>query len=384
MIIDSLRELQLEEPDRGLYQQADFILERCWPDSNAQLLLEYRNAAGEILAARWSPCREELSRRLAPDRRRSDCRAVLRSGPNGQPLLLHLRGADAELPSLQALLRSPQSQLLSHRPGKRAVLQWHDGETRCFAKVFRSSRALERAAAGLELAAVTAKGWRTPRLLRRLRHARCGLLSAVEGRSMHQLIRLGQLDRALARQIGASLRSLQTMALEAPLKPHRHADEAAVLAHWSGLLQAYFPELGRSIAAPLQRISSALHKAQASQLVPCHRDLHDKQILIQPFQPPGLIDFDTITLADPSLDLANLIAHLELRQLQGSCSQTLKTTLQAGVLEGYGNNIDPHLLATYLDATRLRLVCVYAFRPRWRNLAEPLLSRIGTGSHTIS
>ena len=34
---------------------------------------------------------------------------------------------------------------------------------------------------------------------------------------------------------------------------------------------------------------------------------------------------------------------------------------------------DPGRLAVHAEATRLRLACVYAFRPRWRGVAQDLL-----------
>jgi aminoglycoside phosphotransferase (APT) family kinase protein len=49
-----------------------------------------------------------------------------------------------------------------------------------------------------------------------------------------------------------------------------------------------------------------------------HRDLHDKQLILDETG-VGLIDFDLAALGDPSLDLANLVVHLQGREAQGRC-----------------------------------------------------------------
>jgi hypothetical protein len=83
-------------------------------------------------------------------------------------------------------------------------------------------------------------------------------------------------------------------------------------------------------------------------------------------------------MGDPALDVANLLVHLELRSRQQHCSPGRSQRAAAAFLEGYQPG--PELwdrVAAYALATRVRLACVYAFRPRWRSLAPRLLDGYG-------
>ncbi|WP_396134697.1 phosphotransferase [Cellulomonas sp. ATA003] len=53
-----------------------------------------------------------------------------------------------------------------------------------------------------------------------------------------------------------------------------------------------------------------------------HRDLHDKQLLVDGSGGIGLLDFDLAAAGEAALDLANLLVHLELRVHQG-CARRL-------------------------------------------------------------
>lgn len=108
-----------------------------------------------------------------------------------------------------------------------------------------------------------------------------------------------------------------------------------------------------------------------------HRDLHDKQLLLAPDCLPGLIDFDTLACGPAALDLANLLAHLEWRVLQGKARAEQALAVGSSLIEGYDCASTVQDLQPFLDATRIRLACVYAFRPRWRSAALAIPARIG-------
>lgn len=104
-----------------------------------------------------------------------------------------------------------------------------------------------------------------------------------------------------------------------------------------------------------------------------HRDLHDQQLLFDGAR-LGLLALDTAALGEPELDLANLSVHLELRATQGLLDPALRAAGQEAVtVVSRALGADPARLALHAEATRLRLACVYAFRPRWRTLAQGLL-----------
>lgn len=111
-----------------------------------------------------------------------------------------------------------------------------------------------------------------------------------------------------------------------------------------------------------------------------HRDLHDKQLLYCADSGSlGLLDFDTAALAEPALDLANLAVHLRLRADQGAVTAEAHKTAEAAVVTAAADlSVPARRLHLYTVATQLRLVCVYAFRPQWRHLAQSWLDSLLT------
>ncbi len=115
--------------------------------------------------------------------------------------------------------------------------------------------------------------------------------------------------------------------------------------------------------------------------MPAHRDLHDKQLLAGDGASIGLLDFDTLTLAEPALDLANLRVHLLLRRDQGRWSPARTGVALAAVdrvLDGSG--VDPERTRAYAAATALRLACVHAYRPADRAVALQWWERLVAGA----
>ena len=108
-----------------------------------------------------------------------------------------------------------------------------------------------------------------------------------------------------------------------------------------------------------------------------HRDLHDKQVVVGAHI--GLLDLDTLAVGERALDLANALAHLELRVDQGLMTAAAARVARRAFLEGA--DPDPETrerIPAHLGVARLRLAGVYAFRPRWRALARAL-ARSGDG-----
>ncbi len=109
-----------------------------------------------------------------------------------------------------------------------------------------------------------------------------------------------------------------------------------------------------------------------------HRDFYDKHVFVSE-SGAGLLALDTVAIGEPALDLANMIVHLELRALQGRGTSWLAGRAAGAFLNGY----DPEpavevRLAAYRDAAWLRLACVYAYRPAWRDLVPQIVERIGS------
>jgi len=138
------------------------------------------------------------------------------------------------------------------------------------------------------------------------------------------------------------------------------------------------------VVGPLpRRVFEALAEGSCGS-VPLHRDFHDKQVFIDAAGRAGILDFDTMALGEPALDVANMLVHLELRALQHRCSPEAAGQAAEAFMEAYRPEAPVRQrLAAYEAATRLRLACLYTWRPAWRHLGPVLLGgqkrRRGTG-----
>ena len=95
-----------------------------------------------------------------------------------------------------------------------------------------------------------------------------------------------------------------------------------------------------------------------------HRDFYDKQVFVTHEDTVGLLDFDTLTTGEAALDLANALVHFELRALLGQHATNTAHGVIAAMLDGYRSEGETwRRLGAHAAASRLRLLCVYAFRP---------------------
>ncbi|MGH3937428.1 MAG: phosphotransferase [Pseudonocardiaceae bacterium] len=286
-------------------------------------------------------------------------------------LRLHAAG-DPELPALAAALSEPGTELLGHRPGRRAVLREPDGH---YVKVVRPRRTA-RVVNGFREAAARLTGRpgapAVPRVCSADLTAGWVRLDELPGPSLHELLHTDpQTAAKLCVQVAGALAALGRAptadlpgASPASLPRHTHADEAAVLHRWladaDGRAGSGFIDRGAAV-------SDLLLALPDPQWALCHRDLHDKQLLrLNTTGGPtvGLLDLDTLCVADPALDAGNLLAHLLLRILQGHCRPSTATRcariLYAASLD---DGIAPAALKAYITAALLRLAAVYTLRP---------------------
>lgn len=155
--------------------------------------------------------------------------------------------------------------------------------------------------------------------------------------------------------------------------PYTVEDEVQTVGRWTELAVT-FDALGvpedrlRSVSASVAR--SLLSGASPAGLA--HRDLHDKQLLVDPVECSlGIIDCDTLAAAEPALDLANLSVHLEFRRVQGLLSTEAAALGRQWIREVSDSlHVPDSRFEAYAAATALRLACIYAFRPPYRTLAR--------------
>ena len=272
--------------------------------------------------------------------------------------------ADPELPALAAA--APGATVIGHRAGRRAVLCRRDS----YLKVVRPGRAA-RVVGGLAAARDLLGADPAAALLPAVDDAvGCVELAGLSGPTLHRLLADDPAAAdTLAGRTGAALAVLQS-APGARLAVHGHREEADVLRHWTADAAAWD---GADRTAAAEQLAARLVALPEPAWVPAHRDLHDKQIVAVGDR-VGLLDLDTLCSADPALDLANLLAHLRLRVLQGHCTAAVAGRCAARLRASAGGRAGAQAVATYTAATLLRLAAVYTFRPGPAGLPDRLAS----------
>lgn len=252
---------------------------------------------------------------------------------------------------LSALGAGHTGRLVVHRLHKRAVVLTDDRAV----KILRPGKASRVAEVSTALAtACTAAGFGSAEVLA---HTDDTVeFSLLPGRTLHELGDDG-LDgwRALA----AGWPAFAATALELP--EHTAADEVEVLRTWLGHAQR-FGSLERldELAAAVDDTCAALLRTP-DPAVTLHRDLHDKQALWDG-QRLHLLDLDTAARGEAALDLANLLVHIDLREMQGTLTRADEARAIVGsAVDALG--ISAQRLAAYASASRLRLAFLYSFRP---------------------
>jgi len=270
-----------------------------------------------------------------------------------------LAGRDGALPGLAPALARPGTVLLGHRPGRRAVLREADGH---YVKVVRPGRA-GRVARGLHGAGrLLAAAAAVPAVCATDDKVGWVRLDPLPGPALHHLLRSdGLAAAALAAGVATALAALRAADTgdTAGLPRHTATDEAAVVRRWVDDADGW---AGGDLAAHLDPVLGRLGTLRDPRWVPCHRDLHDKQVLATSHGAVGLLDFDTLCTADPALDVGNLLAHLCLRTLQGHARPVLAARCANALLDASGA-LDGPALRAYTGAALLRLAAVYTFRP---------------------
>ena len=287
-------------------------------------------------------------------------------------------GTDPRLPGLaRCLAAHPEGHIVSHRPGKRAVLRIGnpgDPEGERYVKIVRPGRA-----GRLHDALTRASSFDGPFRLQREVAAdeESSTTAALAGTTLHET--LPSVDGTWRRAWRDTLLAWAEALAVAPAPVggaaiHGPAEEIAVLETWHERAADVDPA---GAAVRERALGSARRELSRLEIPPrpvlIHRDLHDKQILHAPGLAPGLLDVDTAAIGDPALDLANLRAHASWRERQRiwgpEHARIAREEIDAAALRG---RIPAATLAAYEAGTLARLACVYAFRPRWRDLARSL------------
>ncbi|WP_211881533.1 phosphotransferase [Pseudarthrobacter albicanus] len=298
-------------------------------------------------------------------------------------------GGDRRLPALAQV--APLGDVVVHRAHKRAVVRAGDR----YFKIFRPRQSDEAADRHARMNALLRAGdFLTPDVVSYT--TGCLILTGLPGRSLFELGNdpaIGDVvfekawqkwSRGWVRQQSLARAPAYRPTLEA-LAPRTAAVELENLQRIVNLWLLHAQNIPAAqaqrdaVQAAVGQIAQQLLRTEPDPLVWSHGDLHDKQIFAQdPGAPLGLLDFDEAGRAEAAADLANLAVHLELRLRQGRLTAGRYRTARREVIAAAGElRVTPARFDAYANATRLRLGCLYSFRPRWAPLAREFLRQPG-------
>lgn len=341
---------------------------RAWPRSPTHLLLMFLDPHGAQISGQWFADRDRLHDAAAATP--PPAVAVPEAG-----VLLQPAGADRRLPALAELLARPGARLLAHRPERRAVVAL-TGETTSYVKVVRPGRAEAVLRATDRAATLAGDVLRIPRVLHYDEGRGTVEFAELPGRTALDVGRTASPERlrTMWTAVGRAVSELHAGSTTG-IASHNATDELAVTRRWLHLATGY----GLLFPDDTEAATAALACGRPGPTGLLHRDLHDKQLLVGPDSGSGigLLDVDTLAVGERALDIANLLAHLRLRTLQGSLPTSAANLARRSLLAAVEAHPDTEQrLPAYENAALLRLAAVYAFRPRWYDVARTLLHSV--------
>ena len=285
---------------------------------------------------------------------------------------------DPLIPSLAP--EAAKGNVIVHRAHKRAVI--HAGDQ--YVKVFRPGRAVDASSKHrIATSLLAGTSFNTPRILGA--GADVMVFSSLGGRSFYELgqdharVTDASFDAAWSQwsyawAVTASIAESSDFhdSLDS-LPAHPAETEVANLQRWINHWLRHsqgVPEAAAARSALLARAEAAINTLRSSPADPlgwAHGDLHDKQIFGSgQTGGPGLLDFDDSCLAEAALDLANLDVHVGLRLRQKLLTPRRYVIAHRRIVATAEKlHVSPERFAGYAACTRLRLACLYSFRPPW-------------------
>ncbi|MCU0863438.1 MAG: aminoglycoside phosphotransferase family protein [Planctomycetes bacterium] len=254
------------------------------------------------------------------------------------------------------------ARLCAWRPGRRAVLQLRtaDGTEHWLKLLDRKS--FRRASAAFAAVGEPLGEMRlqTPHLLL---PSSCGYVAAAaDGTPLRTL--LAGADAPPLTMLARALVALPFTAVhgELPIVDFERVRAASLQGLAQGALLR--PEL-QSLAAAIAELPAPRPPARTGFV---HGDLHDKQLFLAEDR-ATLIDLEGMAVGDPRFDLANLVEHVRLRDLQ---QHGADSGLAEALLARCGITAEDSAVRAFRALVRARLCGVYALRPRWRELVARL------------
>jgi hypothetical protein len=354
-------------------------LQRVLVSSRRPLQLVYTQEKATVFAEHHGDACEAEAERLRASLAKSrrglsgglDGGAVLADPASG--LVLRRPGLDTRLPGLRmlhdpdaarALIAAIEGQdpgpvtvsLMAHRLGKRAVLRCENADRQVRYARLRT----DKSGSGQTAFARHQRLWaalkddpllRVPEPLGQSTEMGVALFAELPGTAP---VLEGSEGVRACHAIGRALTRLQDLRLS-DLPVHDGMAEAMLLRTWHSRLTTVFPTRAEAFVVAIDTVCPALvrHRFRA---VPCHRDLHEKQVLMDGAR-AGLLDFDTLCLGHPAMDAGNLMAHLFL---MGVTTGRRRAAVETAIVNAI-RHVPERDLRLWRRAALLRLCMIYAF-----------------------
>lgn len=279
-----------------------------------------------------------------------------------------LRGIRHVVPD--ALTGGSDVRLLAWRIGRRAVLRVANGSKAHIVKIYHKDR--EQALRWGALPDARDRPWRRPEVLEWNPDSRTMKIEFCPGRSLNERWLAAGSEPEDARRIAEVLGWLALAPIPSGFPRYGPADEIRLLLD---RLASFHDTLKKSPPRAdeiAERVIRALEVAPDSPVVLCHRDLHDKQLLIDGRGRGTLLDLDLAAAGPAALDVGNILGHLRLRALQGTRVRWRE------IAEDVARRAVPargasESLPRWTAATLLRLALIYCRRRRSATLVDRLL-----------
>lgn len=259
-------------------------------------------------------------------------------------------------------------ELLAWRLGSRAIFRLGSGH---FAKVFRKDRHtlmrwefLKSNSTGNRIQIPEVTDWDSKNKVLTVK--------AAPGDSLNAIWKSGVWKNQHLQTIIQILDMLGTTKNAADLPEHSIADEIEILEKRLQVFQRVLKDPSPKVPDLVKEVILRLQNLPTSPSVVCHRDFHDKQVLVSNDQ-ITLLDLDLLAKSDPALDAGNILAHLRLRSLQGlpvpweNCVASISQWMQS-------REIQEERLRAWTASTFARLLLIYSRRKRPKELLHTLES----------
>ena len=199
-------------------------------------------------------------------------------------------------------------------------------------------------------------------------------LPHIAGKGFNEILGSNGPETNLIKNIAVGLSVFHSCSYN-PTRAHFWEDEIRIMSQWVSQAVQLFPVIAVDTSHLLEQIILKGNAANDPVKAPVHRDFYDKQIMVSHHK-VTFLDFDSLALGDPAIDVGNFIAHLKLRGIQS----TGNPGHFGGIKRKFTNTYLKHAqmvsqenILLYTSAALLRLACVYLFRPGGWRLFFPLI-----------